>query len=279
MNKHCTMNKQNSSMWSCACTEATHTPISRPQRWSAWRWSALSPAASKPSFTCLMPPTGSTASLGIKGCKASRVGPHPLQGRERGSCQPSSLHKSHQCSPLLKTEAGPSGIPAVAHLPPSRLGSSSSCVRSHRAPSPCLADNLFAPALSALQGNKMLRLHISQGHGLVAHNFKKPTPLPLVPWRNSFALPMLCRIGWSWSKRETLKRKRVRALLNPTDLFCFVLVLKPANFQSEGWGIVLLELLERWPRSLFHVESGALNVQAQLRREDLEGAGEVGTVV
>lgn len=136
-----------------------------------------------------MPPTGSTASLGIKSCKASGVGPHPLQGRERGSCQHSSLHKSHQCSPLLKTEAGPSGIPAVAHLPPSRLGSSSSCVRSHRAPSSCLADNLFAPALSALQGNKMLRLHISQGHWLVTPNFKKPTPLPFVPWREQLRVP------------------------------------------------------------------------------------------
>lgn len=43
--------------------------------------------------------------------------------------------------------------------------------------------------------------------------------------------------------------------------------------------MALLELLERWHSSLFHVESGTLNVQAQLWRGRLEGAEWFGPVV
>lgn len=73
--------------------------------------------------------------------------------------------------------------------------------------------------------------------------------------------------------------KKFVSFLNPTDLFYFRFVLKPANFQSEVCGgIGLSGLLECGPGISPHAESGAPNVQPS-RGNALEGAGWLGPVV
>lgn len=168
MNKHCTMNKQNSKMWSRARTEATHIPHSRPQGWPA-----LSPPASKPKFTCLMPLSCSTSSLDVGGWEASEWALTRSRVGRGWAADTARSAKAVRALPFRRQSPSLQGSPPPPTCHPHPALCSCSWVHFPRAPFPCSADNLFAPALSALDRNKILRLCISQSHWLVTPNFKK----------------------------------------------------------------------------------------------------------
>lgn len=133
-----------------SCRHPGHPPNSRPQRWSAL--GAASPLGTSLETKAHLPMAshGLYLPLARGRLQGQRVGPDPLRGRERMSCQHSPPHKSNHSLPPPKTEVGSSGILAAAHLPP--LGTAASAPSAP--PSPCSAGNPFAPALSALQGDK-----------------------------------------------------------------------------------------------------------------------------
>lgn len=99
-----------------ACTEATLvTPDHRGG--PPWRRPALSPPASEQGSPAHGLPRA-LPSLGTRRLQGQRAGASPLPGRERMSCQHSPPHKSNHSPALQKTEVGPPGMLAAAHLPP-----------------------------------------------------------------------------------------------------------------------------------------------------------------
>lgn len=217
-----------------------------------------------------MTPTGSTSCLGIRDGKASGGGPHsppfPRAGSEGAANTARSAKAIGAPPPLLR---------AGAHLPPSPPPPPCEELQLRPLPPTPLARPVpvFAPALSRHSLVIKCGVYVKAKPLASPSQLKKAYSFTFHVVAGTASRDQCCvESAVPGLKGELGKEKKSLGPLSSTDLFRFILVLKPANFQTEGWGIVLLELLDR-PSGLFLVESGVLNVQAPLGREDLGGAG------